>query len=191
MKKSYNKIYHSLVDKKLFNIILLSSLTVGTLVPVPRVKASEINTSNVLREVNVQRTRYDLKPLYLDGDLYLAATLKSKDMLNRNYFEHYAFGLSPWDFINIQGYDFAVAGENLAMDFATSEGMVRAWMDSPAHRDNILNPQFEDIGIGVIKGTYNDGNNMHETVMVTNLFAKKKSKIAIYFDTLLKKLIRW
>ena len=191
MKKSYNTKLKIPLDKILFNIILTGFIAVGFSAFTPKAEASEINVSNVLKDINDERVSHNLKPLYLNTNLDQAANLKSKDMINRDYFEHYAFGLTPWDFIKIQGYDFSVAGENLAMDFATSEGMVKAWMDSPDHRQNILNPRYEDIGIGVVKGTFTDGSDSHETIMVTNLFAKKKSKISIYLDTLLKNYINW
>jgi len=189
MKKSYNNLSSSLIAKKLSNSLVAVALLTVFILSSVKVEASEINGSNVLRIINTEREGNHLKPLLIDPDLERAATLKSRDMINRNYFEHYAFGLTPWDFIKNSGYDFSLAGENLAMDFATSEGMVNAWMNSPAHRANILNPDFQDIGIGIVKGAYKENGVSNETTMVANLFGSKKSKFEIYLDNILKRII--
>lgn len=145
--------------------------------------ASEITPENLAYLINIQRSYYGLKPLKIDTDLSRAASLKSRDMLNRDYFEHFAYGLAPWDFIRNAGYEYLYAGENLAMGFKTSEGTVKAWMNSPAHRANILNPDYEDMGVGVVKGTYTKTNGKTvETTMVTNMFGRKKPMIVEVFN---------
>ncbi len=156
---------------------------------VKTVFASPITEDNVLQLINQERINYNLKPLKEDAELDHASGMKSRDMINRNYFDHYAFGLTPWIFIQNSGYNYSVAGENLAMDFATSEGMVQAWMNSPEHRSNILNPHFEDTGIGVVKGAYTQDGVTHETTIVTNMFGQKKSKVVVYFNNLLNSFL--
>lgn len=146
--------------------------------------ASPVTNENVLNLINQERSANRLAPLKESSDLDNAAFHKSKDMINRQYFEHYAFGLTPWDFIINSGYEYLSAGENLAMDFQTSEGMVNAWMDSPAHRANILNPDFEDIGIGVIKGEFTENGASRSTTMVTNMFGREKPAIVKIFQNI-------
>ncbi|MBI3638379.1 CAP domain-containing protein, partial [Candidatus Wolfebacteria bacterium] len=58
------------------------------------------------------------------------------------------------------------AGENLAVNFFDSEDAVNAWMKSITHRENILNTNFKEIGIGVAKGNYNG----KESIFVVQLF---------------------
>lgn len=139
--------------------------------------ASPITQENVVNLINQERKLNGLSALSVDPELNRASQMKSKDMLRRNYFEHYAFGTTPWDFIRNSGYDYIYAGENLAMNFNTSEGMVQAWMNSPIHRDNILNPDYSDTGIGIIKGVYDENGAKHDTTIVTNIFGKKKPLI--------------
>jgi uncharacterized protein YkwD len=139
--------------------------------------ASPITQENVINLINQERRLNGLSDLSIDPELNRASQMKSKDMLRRNYFEHYAFGLTPWGFIRNSGYDYIFAGENLAMNFSTSEGMVGAWMNSPAHKENILNPNYSDAGVGIIKGAYGESGTSHETIMVTTLFGKKKPLI--------------
>jgi len=154
-------------------------LLASFLVLIPNLaSASEITPDNIITEVNLIRGVNGLKPLKNDRSLGTAAYLKSNNMLDRDYFDHYAYGLTPWMLITNVGYNYQYAGENLAMDFDTTEGMVKAWMNSPAHRQNILNGNYQDIGIGVVKGAYTEANGQtRETVMVTQMFGKKKSAI--------------
>lgn len=175
--------YHSV--KKLCELGLLLTL-IGA--GVAQAKASDITPKNILIQINYQRELRGIKPLQEDTRLDQAAVNKSTDMIDKDYFEHYAHGLTPWKFIENQKYDYLYAGENLAMDFQTSEGMVRAWMSSSAHRKNILNPDYDDIGIGVVKGEYTDDHGSRETNMVTNMFGKEKPAILKLFDAVVNRL---
>ncbi len=144
--------------------------------------ASDITEDNILKLINKERIYRGIPSLESRDELKEASKSKSNDMLTRNYFDHYAFGLAPWDFITDSGYDYLYAGENLAMDFDTSEGMVRSWMQSATHRNNILNPDFDETGIGVVKGEYTEDQNTHTTYMVTNMFAKEKPTVLKLID---------
>lgn len=150
--------------------------------------ASDITPENVLKDINAERTSRGLSSLKEDPNLDFASTLKTKDMINRDYFDHYANGLTPWDFFKIADYDYLYAGENLAMDFSTSEGMVKAWMNSPKHRENILNPDYADIGIGIVKGEYNDNGKARKTTMVTNMFGHKRLAIIRIYNYIAKNI---
>ena len=147
--------------------------------------ASDISPQNIFLLVNKERTTRGLVPLRENTNLTNAATAKSTDMINRNYFDHYAFGLTPWDFVLSYDYNYLTAGENLAMDFETSEGVVKAWMESSSHRANILNPDFQDLGVGVVKGAYINNEGTHETKMVTQMFGRHKSVIVQAFDNII------
>jgi len=172
------------IGTKIAEIILASLLITAT---ASAAFASDITPSNIQGLINNERTYRGLKPLNTSPQLVVAATDKAKDMVLRNYFEHFAFGLAPWDFIIKSGYNYLYAGENLAMDFDTSEGMVAAWMKSPAHRKNILNPDFEDSGIGVVKGTYTDSSGTRETAMVSNMFGRKKPIVLQFLDRVIER----
>ena len=175
MKKSYLKL----------NIIFPLTIMFVTLSALPvSVKASDITNENIVYLVNKERTDYGVAPLREDTDLDLAALVKSSDMINRNYFEHYAYGLTPWDFMLSYNYNYLFAGENLAMNFQTAEGVVNAWMKSPSHRANILNPDYQDLGIGVITGDFTTSNGTHQTKMVTELLGRRKSVITNTFDSI-------
>lgn len=175
---------HHLVVK-IAEIALFSSLFVCA---ASLAKAAPITSENIETMVNAERTQRGITPLKVNESLDNAAYNKSVDMISRKYFDHYAYGLTPWDFIKNQNYDYLYAGENLAMDFNTSEGTVNAWMNSPLHRKNILNPDFQEMGIGVVKGEYTDSAGKHQTQMVTNMFASPKPAIIRVFDSVVERI---
>jgi uncharacterized protein YkwD len=107
--------------------------------------------------VNAQRARVGLGKLRLSRTLSKAARRHVRDMARRNYFDHNSLsGASFVDRIRRAGYlrrarSWAV-GENLAWGSGsrgTPGSIVRAWMDSPGHRANILSGKFRHIGVGV------------------------------------------
>ncbi|MGA2910239.1 MAG: CAP domain-containing protein [Candidatus Microgenomates bacterium] len=115
--------------------------------------AANISPSEVVRLTNVQRQSNGLTALTEDPTLDAAALAKGNDMLAKGYWAHFApDGTSPWSFFLKFGYEYKYAGENLARDFPDAASAVTAWMNSPSHRENILNPNYQDIGIGVVEG---------------------------------------
>jgi len=116
--------------------------------------SSEINAQKVLDQTNEQRLKNNLSPLSYSDVLSKSAQAKAEHMFAHNYWAHNApDGTNPWHFFKLVGYDYQVAGENLAKDFYDTDTMIKAWMNSPTHKDNILNPKYKEIGIGVVNGT--------------------------------------
>lgn len=115
--------------------------------------ASRISIDEVFKLVNEKRSEAGLSPLKLDSALSQAARNKGEDMLNKDYWAHVSpDGVEPWKFFLDVGYKYRYAGENLARDFSDAASVVSAWMASPTHRDNILSPKYEDIGLAVVEG---------------------------------------
>ncbi len=106
----------------------------------------------VVRLVNVERAKVGLKDLSLNSELSKVATLKSQDMINKNYFSHTSptYG-SPFDMMKKFNISYKTAGENIAKGQKTPAEVVNAWMNSKGHRENILNKNYTEIGIGVAK----------------------------------------
>lgn len=81
--------------------------------------------------------------------------MKAEDMVRDGYFSHIAKdGKNPWYWIKEAGYRFKYAGENLAVLFDSANDIEKAWLNSPSHRENILNSKFTEIGVGIATGTY-------------------------------------
>lgn len=141
---------------------------VSTFVLYPRVRFLGTIVANVLvDETNANRAADNLAPLLVNPLLVAAAQLKANDMATNGYFAHTSpQGLSPWYWLEKSGYQFDYAGENLAVNFFDSADVTNAWMNSPAHRENILNSHFSDIGIAAARGTYKG----HDTLFVVEFF---------------------
>ena len=110
----------------------------------------------VVELTNAERAKQGLAPLTLDTALSKVARAKSQDMKDNNYFDHNSptYG-SPFDMMKSFGISYTSAGENIAMGQKTPEEVVQAWMDSPGHRENIMNASFTHIGVGyVASGNY-------------------------------------
>lgn len=115
--------------------------------------ASNISISEVVRLTNLKRAEAGLSALTLNQTLSNAAYAKGVDMINNDYWAHVSpNGTEPWAFFNSLGYKYRYAGENLARDFSNPNSAVDAWMASPSHKENILNPKYKEIGIGVVEG---------------------------------------
>lgn len=102
--------------------------------------------------VNQERINAGLQPLKVDLRLASVARAKANDMLVNNYFDHTSptYG-SPWAMMQQVGVNYKWAGENLAGNRSVSAAMA-AFMQSPGHRANILDPRFTHIGIGISTG---------------------------------------
>lgn len=117
---------------------------------------SSISQQEIIRLTNIEREKNGLLPIEEDSRLNAAAFEKAKNMFSENYWAHFSpSGKDPWGFINGAGYRFSYAGENLAKSFYASDEVVKAWMASKTHRENILNKHYKNIGIAVLEGTLN------------------------------------
>ncbi|MFH1129516.1 MAG: CAP domain-containing protein [Patescibacteria group bacterium] len=128
-----------------------------------------VTGAELIELTNQERSAQGLEPLIVNARLVDAATKKAIDMINQGYFSHTSpKGLSPWYWFTKAGYKYSAAGENLARGFSESEYVHQAWMNSPTHKANILNGNYKDIGIAVIRGTING----KETTVAVELFGK-------------------
>ena len=134
--------------------------------------AASIPPSEVIRLTNAQRVANGLPVLSENSTLDSAALAKGNDMLAKEYWAHFApDGTSPWSFFTSFGYKYHYAGENLARDFSDPTSAVNAWMNSPSHRENILNLNYSEIGVGVIEGTLSGA----DTTIIVQFFASPLS----------------
>jgi uncharacterized protein YkwD len=118
---------------------------------------ANLTRAGVIAWTNHQRAdNGGLAPLKEQGQLDAAALAKAQDMLANQYFEHISLsGAGPDTLAKNVGYQYILIGENLALgNYDGDAGLVQAWMDSLGHRANILNARFQDIGVAVLKGTF-------------------------------------
>jgi uncharacterized protein YkwD len=110
--------------------------------------------------INEDRASQGLEPLRLDADLTAIARAHCKDMSDRKYFDHYAPSpgpVTPMDrYLSYLGRrpEYAMVGENIYyrsvtdVPDQTSDQAEAAFMNSPGHRANILQPRFTKVGVG-------------------------------------------
>ena len=110
----------------------------------------------VVRLVNEIRRENGLNELTYDWELSRVARFKSQDMKDNSYFSHNSpkYG-TPFQMMKNFGINYRSAAENIAKGYATPQDVVKGWMNSPGHRQNILNPKFTHIGVGYVpEGKY-------------------------------------
>jgi hypothetical protein len=150
-----------LLSVKIFTIALLAF---GPVLPA---FSSAITESNIIALTNQSRVQYGEAALAENPLLDQAAQNKANDMLAKGYFAHTTpSGQTPWSFFAAAGYNYLMAGENLAVNFTEAENVETAWMNSPDHRANILNNNFLQIGIGISQGEFQG----HDAIFVVQEF---------------------
>lgn len=129
--------------------------------------ASQISVEKVIELTNQERIKAGVPVLTINASLSEAAGRKAGDMYAFNYWAHVSpSGREPWAFFKEAGYNYVFAGENLARDFSSAETAVEAWMASPSHKENLINPRYKEIGIAVVDGTLNGV----DTTLIVQLF---------------------
>ena len=107
-----------------------------------------MGSSDTIAYINNEREKRGLLKLVENPILNKVAKIKACDMEKRNYFEHEdPDGRMPWHLYTENGYQYAYAGENLAVGAVGNNDFMQSLMDSPEHLDNILSPNYTDVGV--------------------------------------------
>ena len=128
--------------------------------PTPAPEALGAVAEAALCLLNGERADHGLAPLAPNDSLRAAAAAYAQDLVAGSYFSHTGRdGSDVYDRIERAGYLERAGGwalgENLAWGtgvLATPASIMQAWMNSPGHRANILNPSYREIGIGIVTG---------------------------------------
>jgi len=133
---------------------------------------ADISAQRIITLTNEVRQQYGLPLVQEDPLLDKAAEEKAQDMLKNKYFGHFSpTNVSPWYWIDRAGYNYYYAGENLAMNFLDSEEVIKGWLNSPSHKENLLNKDYKDMGIAVVSGDFN--NEGINRILVVQMFGSK------------------
>jgi hypothetical protein len=112
--------------------------------------ATDITANKLFHLTNQEREKDGLEMLTYSVKLQEAAQKKAENMFLNDYWSHYGpNGETPWQYI-------------------FSDGVVRAWMNSPTHKENILRKDYTEVGFAVVDGVLNG----EETTLVVQMFAK-------------------
>ncbi|MGB3312196.1 MAG: CAP domain-containing protein [Nodosilinea sp.] len=108
---------------------------------------------DLLRLVNTERQRVNAPPLVINDKLTAAAQRHAQDMATSRRMSHTGSdGSTMRSRIDATQYQWSTIGENVAMGQPTAAAVMSAWMNSPGHRQNILNPAFTELGVGSATG---------------------------------------
>lgn len=152
--------HHSLAYVSVL-LLLTKVATIIALAMAPNMAdLSTITQDRMVQLTNQARKEAGLPALSVNSKLGQAAALKGQDMLNNAYFAHISpSGVTPWFWMKKTGYEYTVAGENLAIDFGEAEDVVSAWQSSPSHKANLLNKEYTETGIAVVSGEFQGGTS--------------------------------
>jgi uncharacterized protein YkwD len=121
--------------------------------------------------VNEIRREHGLRPLAELALLAEVARAHSRDMAQRDYFQHASpEGRRAEDRVREQGIRYVKLGENIQKNRGFTDPVaraVRSWMESRSHRETILTADFRETGVGV--ATTDDG-----TIYFTQLFVLRR-----------------
>ena len=110
----------------------------------------------MLSQLNATRATHGLRPLTVSPQLEEAAVAHSREMLEGGFFAHDSPGGASFVqrlkryYTTASGYSSWSAGENLIYKSAEMDASeaIRVWLDSPPHRENMLDPTWREVGIG-------------------------------------------
>jgi len=121
---------------------------------------STIDSENIINLTNKERKSNGINTLTANQLLTKAAYDKADALMKNQTFSH-TIGdrkFSAW--IKDTNYKYSFVGENLAINFMSSEGVIKAWLDSPTHKKNLLNDRFQEIGVAVVEGKFQGQNSI-------------------------------
>jgi uncharacterized protein YkwD len=141
------------IARRLANLALLPVALFGVVAVASPAHAAAATTvqlqSDMLTGTNAQRALHGCRPLRLDTNISRAARYHSTFMARTGTFSHVGAGNTSFvTRIKTQGYT-APLSENIAWGYRSGAEVVKAWMNSPGHRANILNCAARSVGVGV------------------------------------------
>lgn len=161
-----------LIKQTLKTTILLTSIAFFSVFLSQPTYATSITAGDLNNLANAERIGAGLSPLSLNAQLNGAALNKANHMFANDYWAHIApDGMTPWNFIDASGYVYLTAGENLALHYTTSDGVIKGWMASPTHQANVLHSSYTDVGYAVVNGVLL-GN---DTTLIVAMYGSQKT----------------
>lgn len=135
--------------------------------------------ADLVARTNAVRTDYAQRPLAVHEQLEASAAARVQDLARKEYFSHVSpDGKVLEDFLRDAGYQYAVAGENLAMGFVDMGAVVATWMESASHRRNMIAADYDDIGLSMARGI-RDGRPV---LYIAQHFGRRRQQAGVAAD---------
>jgi uncharacterized protein YkwD len=124
----------------------------------------------IVQLVNEARSQNGLAPVTVNLQLMTAAETHSQNMATQDFFDHTGVdGSKVSDRTQAVGYRSTFVGENIGAGYASPEAAFEGWMNSSGHRENILNPNYTEIGVGYVS-LENDTGSVNYNYYWTQVF---------------------
>ncbi len=105
--------------------------------------------------INAHRKDHNLSPLNPSSQLETSAHLKVQDMIAKNYWQHAdPDNIQSWPLFKSAGYTYSLAGENLSFANNSAWDVFSSWVASSKHNEQLLTPEYEDMGVVIDCETY-------------------------------------
>ena len=134
----------------------ITAKTAPTPIQAPPLAARALQLVNDIRARGArcgERSFGPAPPVRLSGILNDVALGHAADMARHDYFEHDDLsGHTPADRVRAVGYAEKLVGENIAYGPESADEVVKGWLDSPGHCENIMDPRFAEMGIAYSPG---------------------------------------
>lgn len=127
---------------------------------------SSITEQNIIKLTNEERVSLSIPALSTNELLTKAAYAKGRAIIESQTFQHDIGDKRFSSWVKGVDYKYIYVGENLALDFTTSEGTIKAWLNSPSHKKNLLNDKFKEVGVAVIEDKFQGKN----TTLIVQIF---------------------
>ena len=141
-------------------VIAVLAVLCGLMLASPAQAAVSYSSEEIafVQLINNYRTGLGLQPLLVSDRLSESGDRHDSDMGKYGFFGHYtqgsdwfAVGASPWDRMAASGYAYnTYKGENLAAGYDLASTVFAGWKNSPAHNENMVNPNFKVMGVSFV-----------------------------------------
>ncbi len=156
--------YYSELRRRAFTLLIALALFAGNSAAQERPAAGQAGFAEqveqrVITLTNEFRTQRGLAPVQAEARLTETARYFAGYLANADKLDHDADGATPAERVKKRGYNYCVVAENLAAEYssagfttdALSLNLVNGWRESPTHRENMLQPDVTQIGVGLAR----------------------------------------
>lgn len=117
----------------------------------PRIAPEPVDFETALADLNRYRIKNGLGELRYNEKLNRASEVHAEDLAQAGIISHSGTdGSTHGDRVQLQGYQFAIAGENVATGQKSWKDVFRAWQKSPGHNENLLRPDVSEFGLALV-----------------------------------------
>ncbi len=136
-------------------IIGLAALGAGGAEAAQPLRQMSTAERSLLAAINSARAAAGVAPLRASAELTSAATWQSQELARAGVLDHTSpDGSTLTGRLARAGWHGSAAGEDLAVAVSAASA-VSMWLQSPAHRENLLRPTFRSVGVGLARGAWN------------------------------------